>query len=112
MTKTLVDPVAMIPAWTEAHSDAAVKEGWNIWECFGSSSGPWQIQRLDDAADYPGSVQLESDDDAWRLVISGGQAHHRAALDFIKAHNDIEYEKLMVFAENEEISCPYVPGFS
>ena len=112
MTTTMTDTAVMFPAWMPAHSVAALKEGWEIFECSGSSYGPWQIQRLDDASDCPGSVQLDSDDDAWRLVLSGGQVHHRAALDFIKAHNAIEYEKLMVFADSEEISCPYVPGFS
>lgn len=106
------EPSAMAPAWSHEHAGAALREGWDIFECEGSANGPWQVQHLDDASDVPGAPQLESDGDAWRVLLTGNQPHHAAALDFIKAHCPEEYERLMEFAEREEINRAYVPGFS
>ncbi len=89
--------VKFAPVWSDAHAAAAVIEGWNILGCSGSANGPWQIQRLDDASDIPGAPQLEADEDAWRLVLSGGKEHHGAALSFIEAHNPLEYAAIMAF---------------
>lgn len=104
-------PEDMTPAWSRTHFAAASLEGWGVFECVGSANGPWQIQRLDDASDVPGAPQLDDDEAAWRRVLQGGQPHHVAALAFLRAHNPIEYESVMVFAEREEIVCAHVPGF-
>lgn len=106
------DTENMNPAWSAKNSVAAQGEGWTIFQSQGSEGGPWQIQKLDDASDVPGAPQLEEDKDAWRLVLQGRGAHHAAALTFIKAHNEAEYENIMVFAEQEEIICSFVPGFT
>lgn len=106
------NPEDLNPEWSATNSLAAQGEGWTIFQSQGSDGGPWQIQRLDDASDVPGAPQLEDDKEAWRLVLQGRGAHHAAALTFIKAHNEAEYENIMVFAEQEDIICYFVPGFS
>lgn len=98
--------------WPAEHSQAATKEGWDIFECFGSATTPWQVQRLDDASDVPGAPQLDNDDDAWRIVLQGTQAHHSAALTFLRQHSPEEYEAMMVFAEKNDIIVAFVPGFT
>ncbi|SFF32399.1 hypothetical protein [Paracidovorax wautersii] len=83
----------MSPAWSDEHREAANREGWDIWDTSGSECGPWQIQRFDEAHENPGA-QLDSDDDALRIVVSGSAPHHEAARQFIKAHSTQEWEVL------------------
>ena len=83
------------PYWLPEHSEAATREGWNMFETQGSKNGPWQVQAFDDpteAADACGLEipRLRGDEDAWRLVFSGTEQHHIAARAFLQAHNPIE----------------------
>lgn len=84
----------MSPAWSDAHRAAAHLEGWDIWDSCGSENGPWQIQHFDEASDIPEAIQLDSDDDALRIVVNGSEPHHEAARRFIRAHNPIEWAAL------------------
>jgi hypothetical protein len=68
----------------------ARKEGWDIFDCSGSEYGRWQISRVDKAEG--GDVQLDSDDDAWRIVFEGKEARHRLAREFIRDHNPVEWK--------------------
>lgn len=86
------DPDALQPNWSNDHCAAAQAEGWAIFDTYGSEGGPWQLQRFDDAAEAPGSKQLESDDAAWLIAFTGQLPHHKAACDFIRVHNPMEYE--------------------
>lgn len=94
-------PEHMIPAWTKAHSSAAIAEGWEIFDCDGSSNGPWQVDELDEPDEWAqlnGGVvppQLESGEVAWRIVANGTLPHHIAAREFLQAHNPQEYEMVM-----------------
>lgn len=90
---------SMSPAWTDEHRAAANLEGWDIWETKGSECGPWQIQRIDEVHE-PLGAQLESDDDALRIVFNGVGVHHEAARQFIKAHNKQEWDALTRSSEN------------
>lgn len=85
------DPALMQPAWSNEHREAAHLEGWDIFDASGSVSGRWQIQHFDDASDIAGATQLDSDDDALRIVVDGSMPHHEAARQFIKAHNYQEW---------------------
>lgn len=63
-------------------------EGWGIFECGGSANGYYQLCRLDEEAIFA------SDDEAWKHVVAKvaeGSAYHRSALDYIRAHNPIEW---------------------
>ncbi|KUL94303.1 hypothetical protein DK26_14900 [Bosea sp. WAO] len=74
-----------IPEFDNTQADA---EGWGIYECDGSSNGPYQICRDDEAAVFA------SDDAAWRHVIDGataGSAYHIRAMDYIREHNPAEW---------------------
>lgn len=65
----------------------AFREGWSIFECGGSDSGPFQLQRVDDLEVFP------SDDEAWTYVINKareGSAYHKGALDYLREHNPTE----------------------
>lgn len=85
------DPAKLVPAWSNEHCSAAQKEGWDIFDCGDSVHGPWQLQRIDDASDIEGGVQLKSDAEAWALVMNGSLPHHQAAKAFIKEHNPREW---------------------
>lgn len=66
----------------------AGKEGWGVFECLGSENGDFQICRCDEEEVFP------TDDEAWAHVVARaheGSAYHRAALDYIKKHNPIEW---------------------
>lgn len=77
---------------------AAIKEGWDIFECFGSANGDWQIQRLDtpeDAEEFVGEVPPKiSDREAWSKVMNGTDEHHVTAREFIQTANPMEYEAM------------------
>lgn len=66
----------------------ASTEGWGIFECGGSANGVYQLCRMDAEAVFP------DDDSAWKHVVAKvaeGSSYHRAALDYIRAHNTIEW---------------------
>lgn len=86
------DPESLTPNWSQAHCEAAQKEGWDIFDTYGSDCGPWQLQRLDNVDDGTGSTQLSTDNQAWSLVLEGSLPHHQAARDFIRVHNPMEYD--------------------
>jgi hypothetical protein len=48
--------------WTAANRDAARAEGWNVFDCIGSVSGPFQICKYDE------EDRFENDTNAWRFV--------------------------------------------
>ena len=58
--------------WTDADSDAAAREGWNLWE----ADGETQVQRYDDPESIPKVKipHLEDDAAAWSLVVAGVRA--------------------------------------
>lgn len=85
------DTNRMHPSWSDDHRAAAQREGWDIFDTSGSENGPWQIQHFDDASEVPGAAQLDTDDDALRMVMNGTSAHHEAARRFIQAHNEHEW---------------------
>jgi hypothetical protein len=61
------------PDWNSALNEAAMNEGWSLFD----TRPGLQLQR-DDEADL-----LETDDDAWRLVMTGTGDHHIAARTII-----------------------------
>jgi len=84
-------------SWSsKRHSELAFKEGWEIFEASGSmcnrqGNWPYQVMKLDEEA------ILESDQDAWKLIITGaidGKAHHLAALKFLRAEAKPELDLL------------------
>lgn len=91
------------PVWTAEMSAAALAEGWDIFECFGSDCGPWQIQRDDSDG------RFSSDDGAWVHVLTmaarGGLIHQRA-IEFVRIHNPMEYRALMRFKEDLHDETP------
>lgn len=81
--------------WSHAHSQAAIREGWDVFECSGSSNGAWQIQRIDSPEDVVGfDVEIPlllNDEAAWRIVCEGTAPHHIAAREFIRSENPAEF---------------------
>lgn len=98
----IANPAEMTPAWSDAHCDAAIKEGWDIFDCGDSDGGPWQLQHLDDASAIPGSAQLHSDQQAWLIVARGYAPHHVAARAFLQAHNPKEWQSIREAVAAEE----------
>lgn len=98
----LLDAHKLIPAWTQEHSHAAAREGWDIWDSEGSSNGRWQVQRIDDPVAFGEAATfvpptLGSDEDALQIVANGTDPHHVAARQFLLAHNLAEYEAMVAF---------------
>lgn len=69
-------------------------EGWDIFEASGSIQNEkgdrdFQLQRLDEEA------ILSDDVEAWNLVWSSDQPHHKKALDFLNEHSPAEYAAIV-----------------
>jgi len=107
------DPASLSPGWSAAHAAAAMQEGWNLFECFGSEYGRWQVQRLDDATDIGGAPKLTNDAAAWDAVLSGTGNHHAAAQTFVEAHSAMHYAELLAHKAAAAVPAPpeqAVPG--
>lgn len=59
------------PAWSDEHDDAAAREGWGIWDSAGSVNGRWQVQRVDDVAEFAQAAGFESMVFAWKINPTG-----------------------------------------
>lgn len=75
--------------WNSADSDAAIKEGWNLYDSTGSVDGSPQVQRNDEQS------LLDSDIDAWKLVANGNEQHHHKTLSILKRDNISEYNRII-----------------
>lgn len=85
-----------IRCWERLHGDAARLEGWYVMDCSGSDYGRWQIQHFDSAED--GETQLDNDEQAWAIVLTGKLPHHVAARQFIQTYNQTEWQHWMRYA--------------
>lgn len=73
--------------WTNADSDAAEAEGWNLWECEPSVHGPFQLLHDEEASVFQYHQQ------AWLHVAkraAQGSPLHLKALAFLREHNPAE----------------------
>lgn len=96
--KPLPPPPALISLWTPHHQRIANREGWDIFECIGSSDGDWQICRIDSPDDFDQcdrSEPIESDQAAWALVAQGDNPTRSLALSIISKLNPPEYERII-----------------
>lgn len=92
--------------WSDAHSDAAVREGWDIWDSEGSENGRWQVQRIDDPEAFYEATgftppRLTSDAEAFCIVANGTEPHHSVARGFLRYHNPKEYQAVMNFVDRK-----------
>lgn len=72
----------------EFDNSQAGEEGWGIFNCDGSYTGEFKLCRLDEEEIFA------DDEQAWCFVVekvAAGSAYHRAALDYIREHNPIEW---------------------
>lgn len=96
-----MNPADMDPPWSEQHSNAAIAEGWEIFDCEDSSNGRWQVDELDDPSSWihlTGGVappKLDDNEAAWAIVANGTLLHHEAARAFLQTHNPQEYALVM-----------------
>jgi len=79
--------------WSESNNNSAWKEGWTIWECYGSDNGFLQIGKYDNEDDC--EVHLQNEEDAWDIVWNGNKPYHIKALEIIKEYNPIEYSYIL-----------------
>lgn len=82
------------------HGEAALREGWVVSDTSGSENGPYQIQCVVCPEGHDSGFPiplLDSDNDAWTVVLTGQEPHHKAALEFIKEANPLEYDSIMAF---------------
>jgi hypothetical protein len=87
--------------WTRDDSRQANLEGWDIFNCIGSDSGDWQIQRLDDLYDTQLTDEemtqlneFENDPAVWRFVGERKTELHRKAMDFIAENCKEEFDRI------------------
>lgn len=84
------------PTWESWHSTAASREGWNIF----NESEICRIDEPDMWHDGTGElvfVKLETDADAWRIVMEGTSQHHKAAQRFMAHHAPVEWERMQTW---------------
>lgn len=91
--------------WTSEMQEAALREGWDLWDSRGSISGPLQVQRIDDAELVTEEVgfevpYLESDDHAMLIVRTGTGEHHAMARHLVAKHNPEDFRRMTYIAEN------------
>jgi hypothetical protein len=85
------------PEWSAAHKLSANTEGWDIFDAGGEE---YRLCRIDDPEqwmedkDVPAVGTLSDDADAWKIVFTGTQTHHVAALAFMKYHNPEEVAQM------------------
>lgn len=75
----------------------AEREGWGIFECGGSESGPYKICKDEDPPEDD-TPDLENDDGAWAHVAARaleGSAYHTSALLYIHEFNPIEWRAIL-----------------
>lgn len=77
--------------WTTEDAWAASREGWDVFECWGSQNGPWQIQKFDDGD--PNPLGFVEDEDAWVHV----RTKAAEALTFLWVNNPQEIEAIRRF---------------
>jgi hypothetical protein len=75
--------------WLKSDSKNATIEGWDLYDSEGSQDGCLQIQRNDE------QNKLDSDEQAWKIVLNGTEKHHKKALKLIKNKNIAEYERVI-----------------
>lgn len=85
--KCKIGSIGFFPKMKEYQREAE-KEGWGLFESFGSKHGKWQVQHFDDG-------NLISDEEAWAIIANGEKPHHKAILAFIRYFNPAEYNRIM-----------------
>jgi|SRR6185369_4358200 len=78
--------------WTKEDQHLASKEGWDIFAAHGS----WEIQK-NDCIEVEGAKLLESDEQAWVIVMMGETLTHDKARNFIRDANPIEWRAMLKF---------------
>lgn len=86
--------------WTREDHLAASREGWDMFESYGSDNGPYQIQSFDDPDEWEGVglYPFDGDTDAWEHVwklAELGSTLHVKALEFLKVHNPLEHTHIV-----------------
>lgn len=73
---------------SKEYQKQAKKEGWGLFECFGSTHGKWQVQHFDEGP-------LKNDAEAWDIIVNGDKPHHKSLLYFIRYFNPSEYNRIV-----------------
>lgn len=71
-------------------------EGWDIFDCSGSSYGRWQISKIDEPDN---GLALADDGEAWRIVLHGTEPHHALARCFIRQHEPMHWDEICAKAQ-------------
>ncbi|MBX6653654.1 hypothetical protein ISF12_10400 [Pseudomonas aeruginosa] len=85
--------------------ESAAREGWAITECPDSEHGRWQVQKIDSPEEYSNAhgypiPKLETDEQAWLIVLGGDRIHHESARNFIEVHNPALWQQMEQYREN------------
>lgn len=85
--------------------ESAALEGWAISECPNSEHGLWQVLKIDSAelfavANGFSIPQLETDEQAWLIVLGGERIHHEAARIFIENYNPAMWKRMEQFRDS------------
>lgn len=69
----------IMKAWTPAFSEAAQREGWDLFTC--TKGSPVQVQTIADLDDQPeDAAHLDTDEEAMMMMVRTGTGdHHREA---------------------------------
>lgn len=104
----MTDP---IPGWVAADQDAAISEGWDVFECNDSEHEPFELERIDfpeDGSEAP----FAGDPEAWEhvvtLAVAGSDLHNRALL-FLAYASPGEIVHIAMWCAGLGETCPCVP---
>lgn len=87
--------------WTDEDRRRAGREGWDLFDAYGSEHGEVQLQKFDvpeEHEDAPVPYPFTTDADAWLFVRSKageGSKLHRKALEILARDNPEEYGRIM-----------------
>lgn len=92
--------------WSKEDSEAALLEGWDIFDSHGSLNGPYQISTLEEPGllEWLGYTEkkFEDDTDVWNVVGLEKTPLHQRAMAFIREMNLREHDAIQAWLRNSE----------
>lgn len=101
VASTMLEPEPGIVDWSSTDSSAAIRQGWDVFCCNGSSGPLWQLQKLDE------DDRFKTDMDAWRWVwfqaVNKRCDVAQRALAFLYYRCPVEYRSIREACQSREV---------
>lgn len=100
-----------IPGWPAADQDAAIREGWDLFECSDLEHEPFELERIDfpeDGTEAPFAGDVEAWEHVVTRAVAGSDLHNRALL-FLAYVSPGEIVHIAMWRAGLGDDCPCVP---